>query len=130
MNLIMGRFSDDSVTFSGQNKYRVPSEWKSVLQGALGRDAEVIVGFRPESARLSPQGVLTGEVYAVDMQGGHSMLHVKLLDDTDKLDIVHIRADRRISYPIGTKINLDIEPDKVRFFDLKTEAALQRENGR
>jgi hypothetical protein len=63
----------------------------------------------------------------VDIHGSFSVLHVKLPDDKGDLEIVHIRADRRTNYPIGTKVNFDLEPDMVRFFNPKTEAAIRQE---
>jgi ABC-type sugar transport system ATPase subunit len=83
----------------------------------------VIVGFRPESAWLKEDGVLSGEVYASELQGAYSILHVNINSD----EIVHIRTDRLIHYPIGTQVRFNLDPRMARFFDPKTEAAIQRE---
>jgi ABC-type sugar transport system ATPase subunit len=82
-----------------------------------------MVGVRPESAWLNEDGVLSGEVYARELQGAYSILHVNINSD----EIVHIRADRLINYPIGTQVRFDLDPMMARFFDPQTEAAIQRE---
>jgi ABC-type sugar transport system ATPase subunit len=83
------------------------------------------VGFRPEAAQLSENGKLVGEVYATELQGAYTMLHVNI----NEHEIVHIRSDRLVHYPIGTSVNFDIDPQMVRFFDPKTESAIRREVG-
>jgi ABC-type sugar transport system ATPase subunit len=100
----------------------VPPDWRAVLDKALGGEGEVIVGFRPEAAMVSDQGGLVGKVYATDLHGAYTMLHVNL----NEYDIVHIRADRRISYPIGELVHFDLNPHMVRFFDPETEMAITR----
>jgi hypothetical protein len=40
---------------------------------------------------------------------------------------VHVRAHRQTIYPIGTQIRFNLEPNMVRFFDARTEAALAPE---
>jgi hypothetical protein len=62
-------------------------------------------------------------VYSSDIHGAYTMLHVNL----NQFDIVHIRSDRLMSYPIGTRIRFDIDPQMTRFFDPATEAALRPE---
>jgi ABC-type sugar transport system ATPase subunit len=111
------------VTLHGGNRYVVPPAWTGRLGAVLGGTTEVIVGFRPEAARVSAQGALTGEVYATDMYGGHTVLHVNLNEN----EIVHIRSDRQSNYPMGTKVRFDIDPGMVRFFDPRTERAVSSE---
>jgi multiple sugar transport system ATP-binding protein len=127
MNLLAGRYANHKVSFSGLAHYETPSEWKDALQGALGNESDVIIGFRPESAHISPEGALPGDVYAVDIHGSYSVLHVRLAGSKNEFDIVHIRADRRISYPIGAQVKFDLDPARVRFFNSATEAAIRRE---
>jgi ABC-type sugar transport system ATPase subunit len=83
----------------------------------------VIVGFRPEGAQVTSDGPLSAEVYATDLHGAHTMLHVNLNGDL----IVHIRASRGINYPIGMPVRFDLVPEMVRFFDPRTEATIRRE---
>jgi hypothetical protein len=48
------------------------------------------------------------------------MLHINLNEN----EIVHIRGDRAVSFPIGTQVRFDLKPDMVRFFHPKTEKAI------
>jgi len=128
MNLMAGHFANQTVHFSDENSFKPPKEWNSALQVGLPSEGEVIVGFRPEVARLSDKGALVGDVYAVDIHGSYSVLHVKLAGSKDELGIVHLRADRRTSHPIGAKVSFDLDPEMVRFFNPQTEAAIRREN--
>jgi len=126
MNLVEGRFAGGAVQMPGTNRYAVPSAWSRPLSDALGGQGEVVLGFRPEAARVTPNGALAGEVYATDMHGGYTVLHVNINED----EIVHIRSDRQTSFPMGTPVRFDIDPEMVRFFDPRTEAAVRREGAR
>jgi multiple sugar transport system ATP-binding protein len=121
MNLVTGHYADGTVNLSGANKYRVPAEWHSSLAAERNGQDELIAGFRPEAAQISPNGTLVGEVYASELYGAHTMLHVNLEDE-----IVHIRSDRSTRYPIGTMVRFDLDPEMVRFFNPKTELAVMR----
>jgi multiple sugar transport system ATP-binding protein len=123
MNLVKGRVSRDSIVIGDCGKSTIPSGWNAALARALdGRD-EVLVGFRPEAARVSAAGTFGGEVYSTDMHGAYTVLHVRICGD----EIVHIRSDRQTTYPMGTPVKFDLIPDMVRFFDPRTEAAIRRE---
>jgi multiple sugar transport system ATP-binding protein len=109
-----GKFSD--------NYYQVPEAWRSALENQLS-GAEVVVGFRPEAAQVtgSDQGQFTAEVYADDLHGSYSMLHLAM--GSDEM-IVHVRAARDLNLSIGAPARFDIKPEMVRFFDPKTEKAI------
>jgi multiple sugar transport system ATP-binding protein len=123
MNLIRGNYANGDVHLPGSNRYPVPSDWRSAMQRGLdGADHKtVILGFRPESAYLSQDGPLKGEVYATDMHGAYTMLHLSFNDE-----LVHVRGDRGTAYPIGATVRFDVDPEMVRFFDPHTEDALRR----
>jgi multiple sugar transport system ATP-binding protein len=123
MNLIKGRVSPGTVELPGKNRCAVPPAWNAPLRATLAGEPDVVLGFRPEAARVSAKGALSGEVYATDMHGAYTVLHVNISAD----EIVHIRADRQTNYPIGTRIRFDIDPEMVRFFDPGTEVAIRRE---
>jgi multiple sugar transport system ATP-binding protein len=123
MNLVSGHYRDGMVKMPGDNVYVVPDFWRNPLDTACQGDGDVLVGFRPEAAELQSDGPLTGAVYTADMEGGHRMLHVSMNED----DIVHIRSDRLASYPIGAPVRFNFNPEMVRFFDPRTEAAIRRE---
>jgi hypothetical protein len=42
-------------------------------------------------------------------------------------EIVHIRTDRTIDYPIGVTVRFDVDEQMVRFFNPQTEEAFQPE---
>lgn len=120
MNLMKGRYMGGAVHLPGDNRYPVPEKWKAALGDLSG--GEVIVGFRPEAARVDDGGPLTAQVYADDLHGSFTILHIAFLQEGET--ILHARASREVNYPIGTPIRFDLDPDMVRFFDPRTEAAL------
>jgi multiple sugar transport system ATP-binding protein len=124
MNLINGFINDGVIRMPGSdNTFTIPQRWAESLGEAFGREGEVIVGFRPESARLSDQGPILGEVYATELQGSYTVLHINI----NEHDIVHIRTDRLVNYPIGTAVRFDLNPEMVRFFDPESEKAVRKE---
>ncbi len=120
MNLVGGQLSGGAVTLHGGNRYAVPAAWAPPIASALQGSTELVVGFRPEAAHVTPQGSLAGEVYGTDMHGGYTLLHVNLNEN----EIVHLRSDRQTSYPIGAKVRFDLDPAMVRFFHPRTERAI------
>jgi multiple sugar transport system ATP-binding protein len=124
MNLVNGEYTNGVVQMAGlENKYHVPQEWKNTLDKQFAADHKVIVGFRPEAAQVNDQGKLIGKVYASEMQGSSAVLHLTINEN----EIIHIRTDRVIDYPIDTLVHFDINPKMARFFDPATEAAIKGE---
>jgi multiple sugar transport system ATP-binding protein len=124
MNLINGHYADGSIEMAGlDNHYGVPREWQSRLETELKGDSDVVIGFRPEAAQINERGQLVGKVYASEMQGSSAVLHLTINED----EIIHIRTDRLIPYPIDTLVHFDIDPQMVRFFNTKTELAVKLE---
>jgi multiple sugar transport system ATP-binding protein len=122
MNLLAGRYGRGAVHLPEGVTYQVPGEWVPALDRALGGEGDVILGFRPEAATVNSAG-LPASVYATDLLGGYTMLHLELGDH----EIVHARASRETHYPIGTPVRFALDPAMVRFFDTKTERAIVRE---
>lgn len=120
MNLLEGEYRDGAVHLPGQNRLNVSDAARTALENALPHDARVIIGFRPEAARLSGSGQLASQVYASDLHGGYSMLHLELGHE----QIVHARCGRDIQYDIGASVHFDIEPSMLRFFHPSTEKAI------
>lgn len=124
MNLVKAYHSDGIVRIPGtDNQYPLPPEWINPVGKAVGGEGDVILGFRPEAAQLSGAGMLSGVVYASELQGAYAVLHVNVNSN----DIVHIRTGRAVEYPIGTAVRFDIDPSLVRFFDVKNEMSINRE---
>jgi multiple sugar transport system ATP-binding protein len=122
MNLIEGNYGDGVIRLTGENGYAVPNGLRAAIESAIG-DGPVVIGFRPEAAEINAQGALSGNVYATDLHGAYTMLHVNLNEN----EIVHIRGDRTISFPIGTQVRFNLNPEMVRFFHPKTEKAIRQE---
>ena len=123
MNLVKGYYADGIVRVPGtNNQYPVPQDWCKPVEAVIGGQGEVIFGFRPEAAQLNDKGQLSGEVYARELQGAYTVLHVNI----NEHEIVHIRSDRLVHYPIGTSVKFDLDPQMVRFFDPTTESAIRR----
>ncbi len=123
MNLIAGQYRDGQVHLSGGGQHLILDNVRNQLAAALEGDGEVILGFRPEAAEVSPDGALTGNVYATDMHGAYTMLHINLNEN----EIIHIRGDRAISSPIGAPVRFSLKPEMVRYFHPKTEKAIRQE---
>jgi multiple sugar transport system ATP-binding protein len=124
MNLVTVTYADGVVQMGGkEDRFTVPQSWRNVIQQELNGGSELVVGFRPEAARINDRGELAGKVYATEMQGSSAVLHLTINDR----DIIHIRTDRLIDYPIDTVLHFDINPQMVRFFNPKTEAAFKAE---
>lgn len=124
MNLLSGRYVDGIVELAAGNRYEVPASWRPVLEQRLSNE-QVIMGFRPEAARVGEAGHLHSKVYADDLHGAYSMLHLAL-DGEQAESMVHVRSDRHTQHPIGSPFHFDLEPTMVRFFDPQTTAALPR----
>jgi multiple sugar transport system ATP-binding protein len=121
MNLVTGQYADGIISLAGSNQLTVPSHWRGAIEHTLnGAAGDIVVGFRPEAAMASDQGEMVGQVYASDMHGAYTLLHVNL----NEYDIVHVRSDRQLRFPIGAPVHFDINPEMVRFFDPKTEMAI------
>jgi ABC-type sugar transport system ATPase subunit len=122
MNLIPGRYSGGKVHLPGGQKLDVPPDWVSPIERQLGSDADIILGFRPEAGKVEG-GACNAEVYAVEINGNDSLLYLSIDEDT----IMRIRVDRSLRPPMGACVEVDIDPQYVRFFNPKTEAALKKE---
>ncbi len=126
MNLVAGNYADGLVRLAGTDiQYKVTQDWQKPVSEGIDGQGEVIIGFRPEAAKLSENGELSGEVYASELQGAYTVLHVNI----NEHEIVHIRSDRMVNYPIGASVKFDLDPQMVRFFEPTTEYAIRREVG-
>lgn len=122
MNLVPAHHHAGVVTLDGGSSFTIDDDWRSVLGTELDPDGSVIIGFRPEAARISAEGSLRGATYSTDMHGGYNMLNIELA----KNQIVHARTSRQVNYAIGDPLRFDLDPQMVRFFHPKTELALRK----
>ncbi len=121
MNLLAGRYAGGAVSLPGGSSYPLPGELRAAVEGADLPEGRVIVGFRPEAGSLRPDGPLSGRVYADDLHGPYSMLHLALGDDAP---VVHLQAARDAVYAIDTPLRFDLDPARVRLFHPLSEQAI------
>jgi len=124
MNLVPGKLSEGMLYLPGSNQIGLSPEWKATLDRNVGGEGDAILGFRPEAGQISDSGVLAAQVYATELYGAYTMLHLSIGDV-----VIHIRAERGIDYPLGATVRFDLDPEMMRFFDPETEAAITREVG-
>jgi multiple sugar transport system ATP-binding protein len=113
MNLLEGEWRDGAVHFAWGNRYAPPTTWQNVKPGA------VVLGFRPESVLLDPNGALSGTVYAVDLHGSYTMA---IIDSGGQH--IHARVARDTSLRVGESVRLDLRQTSVCVFDPKSEQKL------
>ncbi len=123
MNLIPGQYRDNTTHLLQNYKYIPPEAWQNTLQAQnLPNNGDIIVGFRPEAAEINDNGQLTGKIYASELYGSYTMLHVDMGNDT----IVHIRSSRQARRSLGETVRFDLNPKMVRFFNPQTEMAMMQ----
>lgn len=124
MNLVRGRYSGGALMIAGNQRYPVPDAWRQALERADLQNGEVLIGFRPEAAIVRADGPLQAQVYADDLHGAYTMLHLSFSGEAG--DIVHVRANRGGVFEIGQTASFDLDPEQVRFFNAATERAVAR----
>ncbi|MDQ3248876.1 MAG: ABC transporter ATP-binding protein, partial [Chloroflexota bacterium] len=90
MNLIKGQYTDGVLHLPGENQYPVAESWRHTLSHSL-KSEEVILGFRPEAAKITENGGLKTQVYAGALHGAYTMLHLAL-DGGRGETMAHVRA--------------------------------------
>jgi multiple sugar transport system ATP-binding protein len=120
MNLVRGTWADGVVALPGDNRYTPPLRWPEALNRGLDGNG-VIVGFRPEAVTISPHGPLAASVYSVDLHGAYTMLVLEMGDDHS----IHARVSRDAHFSVGETVRFDLVPTAVRFFDPRSERAIQ-----
>jgi multiple sugar transport system ATP-binding protein len=121
MNLVSGQYADGHISLPGDNIFAVPEKWHSALASQLS-GPDVVIGFRPESALVTDQGELTAEVYADDLYGAHTMLHLSFEGAGE--NIVHARVQRGLGLHMGDTLKFDLDPEMIRFFNPETTLTL------
>jgi len=125
MNLLECVYDEGLLHLPGDNTYRVPERWQKRLN-ERPKDGRLVLGFRPEAASVRSDGEIRAEVYASDLHGAYSMLHMALNGEADE-ELIHARAGRGAGHAIGEAIHFNLDPEMVRFFDAETEAAIYPE---
>jgi sn-glycerol 3-phosphate transport system ATP-binding protein len=123
MNLIPAAVSDGRVVVGGYPVGAAPDG-----------HSDVVVGMRPESLRLQPDGQ-AGIAATVDFHeplGSHALVHALLGDSSarvvdDDAPAIVVQAPADVSPEPGQRISLAVEPKHVYLFDATTGAALSRD---
>lgn len=123
MNLIDCEYHNGKITIPGCGDITVTEDWTPALNAATNGSGALILGFRPEAASVMPDGALPASVYANDLHGGYTMLHLDIGQDR----IVHTRSGRETHYNINAAVTFDLDPAMIRFFDPATENAIRKE---
>jgi multiple sugar transport system ATP-binding protein len=123
MNLLTGHFANGAFHVPDCGPCPVPDAWVPTLNAALNGEGDVILGFRPEAVTVNGTGALPATVYATDLHGGFTMLHL----DLGHNQLVHARATREAHFPINAPVRFDLNPAMVRFFHPTTEKAIVQE---
>jgi len=107
MNMLQG--SLDSGTFNRDG---------SKISTNIGQSlSTVVLGVRPEDCRVTApdQGTLTGDVYATELIGDHSLVTVKTGPD-----MLTIKAVKDFDAPVGSKVGIGLASDRLYLFDKAT----------
>ncbi|MCK6576957.1 MAG: ABC transporter ATP-binding protein [Anaerolineae bacterium] len=120
MNLVKAKVEPDGARLPGGGLAPISDRWRRALEGSGLEDGSVVLGFRPEAVQVHDGGALRAGVYADDLHGGYTMLHLELADG----EIIHGRAARDAMNALGSAVRFDLDPDMMRFFNPETEMAI------
>lgn len=127
MNFIPVEFHAPLVISHANFRFTLPDTWGNALQPYDGKT--LMLGIRPEHLTLSVPATknLPVKVDLVENLGNDTFLSVKIADpELPNLDgqtlQVRVTPDRFIN--VGEKLWLSLTPDKLHFFDPKTELAI------
>ncbi len=117
MNFIHGRVQNDTFHFNGGAIPLGP------LKPACAGDSAVVLGFRPEAARLAPleeQGVIRGVVFITEQMGNESFVFLKCVDA-----LITVRAEPDFQPEIGDMLGIKVDPGSLHLFDEQGGNALR-----
>ena len=80
---------------------------------------QVIMGIRPEDITVVSEGT-RGEIYMVEPLGRDDLINVRLGEDV----IIHVLSDPALNLKMNDPIALEINTNKMQFFDPKSEQSL------
>jgi ABC-type sugar transport system ATPase subunit len=103
------------------NRYSPPAQWVNAMN-RVPTENGITIGFRTEDVLLKDDGPMTGTVIDAGLHGSYTMLAIDLGDGQT---IIEARISRDASVTEGDQVRFDVKPAMVRFFDSKTEKAIQ-----
>jgi ABC-type sugar transport system ATPase subunit len=119
-------FVDVDVTGEASTYYATAQGLRAEIAPARGQKAagrgRVIMGIRPEDVMLSrneEMGASPGVVYLVEPLGRDDLVAVRLGDIE-----LHALTDPALNLAMDEKVWIQINPERVQFFDPQTELSL------
>jgi multiple sugar transport system ATP-binding protein len=113
MNFLEGRLDERSAAFqSGNLRLDIAMTLKTALTRFAGRS--LTLGVRPEDFQTTDatQGWICGEIELVEDLGSDRFLHIRC----DGVELV-ARAGREGKFQIGEPIGLNVQSDRIHFFE-------------
>jgi ABC-type sugar transport system ATPase subunit len=83
---------------------------------------KVIIGFRPEDAFISPEGLIKGVVQHTEIAGDRKIIHVRVSDKCS----VRVFVDLYALIGIGDVTSIQVNPLRLHIFDKETGLKLLR----
>ncbi|MGH2618606.1 MAG: ABC transporter ATP-binding protein [Thermomicrobiales bacterium] len=88
--------------------------------GTVARVASVVLGIRPEDLTFSEQpGLTPAAITLVEPMGSSTIVFTQLGDK-----LVAIETDKDTGLRVGSRVNLDIDPNRIHMFDTATGRSL------
>ena len=91
--------------------------------GNVAPRGDIYLGFRPEDATLAPadEAMLRARIYSTEMTGNETIVTCHLDEEP-----VVVRADKDFEGARDSAVGIDLDPEKVRLFDLDTGNRIRR----
>jgi ABC-type sugar transport system ATPase subunit len=106
-----------------EGNIETPGQFRSgTLQLACGftKPSRITAGIRPEDIKLGT-GELTATVESIELLGDTTLVHLTLGPDQTRLTS---KTRERFSLPAGAKLPIDLDRERLHWFDTETEQRL------
>ena len=117
MNLLTVDVSKTNGTFHAQ-----ADDLDVIVSAARGEKAaeknRVTLGIRPEDIKIGEKGIV-GEIFGVETFGRDHLIEVVIGDNH-----IFVLADPELRLKSGSNVQIEINPEKVQFFDRSSEKSL------
>ena len=122
MNFIEGNLvNQDGVTFLKSDLLELPVQ-RCLPDLVANPQALIILGFRPEDARLTPTGEIELKLELIETLGSQKFIYGR----TGQGQQLVVGVDPKSHLAVGDVVNLTIPPDNMHFFDAATGTRLTR----
>ncbi|MEZ4860497.1 MAG: ABC transporter ATP-binding protein [Caldilineaceae bacterium] len=125
MNFIDGELMHEGETLffqRGHVRYHIPTQWARTLAQQNLRSGKITLGARPESIGIEHEGGtgIEGTVYVEEPLGSDIFLTV----DVSGVNVI-VRTDPDFHYAIGDSVKLQLNPNKLYFFNAENGQAIR-----